>query len=30
VIADEFRDVLEQKYPKTRYTPWFDVKTAGA
>ena len=30
VIADEFREVLERKYPQTRYTPWFDVKTAGA
>jgi len=30
VVADEFREVLERKYPEVRYTPWFDVKDAGA
>ena len=27
VVAEEFRDTLEQKYPAARHTPWFDVKT---
>jgi hypothetical protein len=30
VIADEFREVLERKYPAVRHTPWYDVKRVGA
>jgi phospholipase C len=30
VIAEEFREVLDRKYPKAEHTPWFDVKDRGA
>jgi len=30
VVADEFREELDRKYPKVEHTPWFDVDTAGA
>jgi len=29
VVAEEFREVLDQKYPKVRHTPWLDVKETG-
>ncbi len=30
VVADEFREVLDQRYRKVLHTPWLDVQTAGA
>ena len=30
VVADEFREVLDQKYRKVLHTPWLDVPDAGA
>jgi hypothetical protein len=26
VVAEEFRDALERRYPPARHTPWYDVE----
>ncbi len=29
VVAEEYRDDLERKYPLARHTPWFDLPASS-